>query len=140
MIDLLVRVAVNAVTLIVAATVVPNVSLQLGSTQESWLKVAAIALVFALINTYLRPIVKLVSLPISLLTMGLVGLVINAAMLLVLSFVSKGLGLPFAIAKFPPTLNGDALMAAFLAGIIISVVATVLSLALKARRVFGVPL
>ena len=138
--DLVVRIVVNGAALVVASRLVPNITLLIGTGLEGWLKVAAIALVFAVINTYLRPIVKLISLPISLVTMGLVGLVINAAMLLLLAFVSKGLGLPFSIAKFPPTLNGDALVAAFLAGIIISLVATVLSLTLKARRVFGVPL
>ena len=140
MIDLIVRIAVNAAALIVASRVVPDIHLTIGSRSEDWLKVAAIALVFAVINTYLRPIVKLISLPLSLLTLGLVGVVINGAMLLLLAFVSKGLGLPFLIAKFPPTLNADALLAAFLAGILISIVATVLSFALSARRVFGVRL
>ncbi len=138
--DLIVRIVVNGAALVVASIVVPNVHLRLGSRPEDWLKVAAIALIFALINTYLRPIVKLISLPISLLTLGLVGLVINAAMLLLLAFVSTGLGLPFSIAKFPPTLNADALLAAFLASVLISIVATVLSFALSTRRVFGVRL
>ena len=89
MVDLLIRIVINAAALIVAARVVPGIKLQLGPTLEDWLKVAAIALIFALINTYLRPIVKAVSLPISLLTVGLVGLVINAAMLLLLAFVAK---------------------------------------------------
>ena len=138
--DLLVRIVVNAVALIVASQIIPNIKLTIGSRPEDWLKVGAIALVFALINTYLRPIVKAVSLPITLLTMGLVGLVINAAMLLVLAWASKGLNLPFSIARFPPTLDGNALLAAFLGGLLISIVATVLSNALRARKVFGLPL
>jgi putative membrane protein len=140
MIDLVVRIAVNAAALIVASRVVPGITLHTGNKPEDWLKVGAIALLFALINTYLRPIVKLISLPISIVTMGLVGLVINAGMLLLLAFVSKGLGLPFAIAKFPPTLNADAVIAAVLAGVIISLVATALSTALAARRVLGMRL
>ena len=140
MIDLAVRIAVNAVALIVTSLIVPNIHLRIGSKVEDWLKIAVIALIFAVINTYIRPIVKAVSLPISLVTMGLVGLVINAAMLLVLALVSDGLGLPFSIAKFPPTLNADAFVAAILAGILISLVATVLSYALAARRAFGMRL
>jgi putative membrane protein len=96
-VDLLIRILVNAAALIVAATVVPGITLKLGPSLQDWLKVAVIALVFGVINTYLRPIVKAVSLPISLVTMGLVGLVIDAAMLLLLAFVAKGLALPFAI-------------------------------------------
>ncbi len=140
MIDLLVRVVVNAAALIVASLVVPSIHLTKTSSTEDWLKIAAIALVFALINTFLKPIVKMVSLPITLLTLGAVGLVINAAMLLVLSLVSDVLKLPFRVASFPPTLNADAVVAALLGGIIISVVATVLSMTLGARKVFGVPL
>jgi putative membrane protein len=139
-IDLIVRILINAAALIVASLIVPNIHLTTGSTIESWLKIAAIALVFALINTYLKPIVKLLSLPITLVTMGLVGLVINAAMLLLLSAVSDSLNLPFKVAKFPPTFNADAIVAALIGGIIISVVATVLSYALAARKVLGVPL
>ena len=140
MIDFVVRIVINAAALIVASLVVPNIHLTLGSTQEGWLRVGAVALVFALINTYLRPIVRILSLPISLLTMGLVGLIINAAMLLVLSFAADGLGLPFKVGNFPPKLDADTFVAALIAGVIISVVATVLSFALSARKVFGIPL
>jgi putative membrane protein len=140
-IDLLVRVVINAAALIVASLVLkPHVQLTIGSKLDDWVKIALITLLFALINTYLRPIVKLISLPISLLTMGLVGLVINAAMLLVLAAVSRTFDLPFAIEKFPPTLNADAIVWAFVAGILISIVATLLSMALSSRKVLGVPL
>jgi putative membrane protein len=139
-IDLIVRILINAAALIVASVIVPNIHLTIADTPQGLLKIAAIALVFALINTFLKPIVRLLSLPITLLTLGLVGLVINAAMLLLLSLLSDALDLPFKVANFPPTLNAEAIVAALLAGIIISVVATVLSTALSARKVFGVPL
>ena len=140
MIDLIVRILINAAALIAASVIVPNIHLTIGKTAESWLQIGAIALVFALINTFLKPIVRLLSLPITLLTMGLVGLLINAGMLLLLSWVSDVLDLPFKVANFPPTLNAEAIVAALFAGIIISVVATVLSTALGARKVLGVPL
>lgn len=140
MIDLLVRIVINAAALIVASLIVPNIHLSTGTGVEGWLKIAAIALAFALINTFLKPIVRLLSLPISLLTLGAVGLVINAAMLLVLSWAAAGLNLPFRIAGFPPTLNADAIVAALIGGLIVSIVATVLSMALSARKVLGVPL
>ena len=72
--------------------------------------------------------------------MGLVGLVINAAMLLALSFVSGALKLPFKGRQFPPTLNLSALIAAFLGALIVSIVATVLSLTLGQKKFFGVRL
>ena len=106
MIDFLLRIGINAAALIVAAAGVPGSHLsKLGSPGPEWLKVLAVALIFALINTYIRPIVKKLSLPISLLTMGLVGLVINAAMLLLLSYVSGALKLPFKVGVFPPQID-----------------------------------
>lgn len=140
MIDFIVRIVINAAALIVAAIIVPGIHLTVGSKVEDWLKIAAVALIFGLINTYLRPIVRALTLPISLITMGLVGLIINAVMLLILSFASGGLKLPFKVANFPPQLDANAFVAAFLGGIIISIVATVLSLALGTRKVFGRPL
>ena len=49
----------------------------------------AVALVFALVNSYIKPIVKALSFPISLMTLGLVAFVINAAMLLVVALVVR---------------------------------------------------
>lgn len=137
MIDVALRVAINAVALIAASLIVPGISLKIGPIGPDWIKIAAVALIFGLINTYLRPIVRALSLPISLLTMGAAGLVINAAMLLLLSFVSKGLTLPFKVGTFPPTLNADTFVDALLGGILISIVATVLTMLLGTRRVFG---
>jgi putative membrane protein len=83
MLDLVVKVAVNAVALLVAANVVPEFKLVFQTDKpEDWLKIAVIALVFALVNSYIKPIVKTLALPIGFLTMGLVAFVINAAMLL----------------------------------------------------------
>jgi putative membrane protein len=131
--DLILRIAVNAAALIVASLVVPNINLTTGTGPQDWIKVAAIALVFGLINSFLKPIVKLIALPIRLMTLGLVGLVINMGMLLLLAWASTALGLPFSIASFPPTLNLEAIVAAFLGGVVISAVAAVLSSVLGGR-------
>jgi putative membrane protein len=137
-IDLLVRVAVNGVALIAASRIVPGISLKIGPFGPDWIKIAAVVIIFGLINTYLRPIVKALSLPITFLTMGATGLVINAGAVLLLAFLSKALSLPFTVAKFPPTFNADAFVAALLAGVLISIVATVLTLVFGTRKVFGI--
>ena len=140
MIDIAVRVAINGVALILIAAshIAPGINLKIGPVGPDWIKIAAVALIFGLVNTYLRPIVKALSLPISLLTMGAAGLAINAAMLLLVAFLSKGLSLPFTIAKFPPTLNADAFVDALIGGILISIVATVLTMVFGTRKVFGI--
>lgn len=138
---LVVRVIVNAVALVAAALVVPNLNLEIGNTPESWLKVGAVALALGLINSYLRPIVKALALPISLMTLGLVGFVINAAMLLVLSWVSDVLSLPFDVNGFPDVaLSADTIVAAILGAIIVGLVAAALGMAFSGTRVLRVRL
>jgi len=127
-IDLVIKVLVNAVALWVAVQVVPQVDFAFG---DDWWKLGAVALIFALVNTYLKPIVTTLSLPISLVTLGLVGFVINAAMLLVTALLSNAIDLDFRIDEFPPDLTGDAIIGALLAALVITVVSTALSLVRK---------
>jgi putative membrane protein len=138
-IDLLVRVAINAVALIVAAAIVPNLNLTVGNDLEDWLKVGAVALLLGLINAYLKPIVKALALPITLLTMGLVGIAINAGMLLVLSVLSDTFSLPFDVNGFPDqSFDGNTILAAILGAIIVGLVAAVVGIALSGRRVLRI--
>ncbi|MGD0862202.1 MAG: phage holin family protein [Candidatus Limnocylindrales bacterium] len=142
MIDLLVKVAVNAVALLAAANVVPEFRLGGFHTDkpEDWLQIAVIALVFALVNSYIKPIVKTLALPIGFLTMGLVAFVINAAMLLGTAWIvylAKATSFTFTLGGYPPTWGYEAIGCAVVASIVISVVATVLSLLLVPRKVVG---
>jgi putative membrane protein len=138
MIDLLVKILINAAALAAAVILVPNVDFPL-TTQDDFLKLLLVALIFGVINSYLKPIVKLLSLPISLFTMGLVGIVINVAMLLLVAAVSGQIDLPFRLAGWPGVpFSIDVLVAALLASIVISIVSTVLSLVLGQKRILGV--
>jgi putative membrane protein len=88
-----------------------------------------IAAVFGVVNAYLRPVVKLLSLPLSLLTFGLVGFVINVAMVLLTAFVSDSLNLGFKLAGFPPgSIDLEAILAAVLVAIVVSVASMLLAL------------
>jgi len=73
LLDLLLRVVINAIALVLAVQFVPDVR-----APSDILKLGLLAIVFGLINAYLRPIVKALSLPLTIVTFGLVGLVINA--------------------------------------------------------------
>jgi putative membrane protein len=141
MIDLAFEVAVNAVALFAAANFVPEFKLVFQNNPEDWIKIAVIALVFALVNSYIKPIVKLLAMPIGFLTMGLVAFAINAAMLLGTAWVvnlSKGtLNIGFTLGGYPPHWSYEAIGCAVVASIVISVVSTVLSLVLVPRKVFG---
>jgi putative membrane protein len=141
MIDLLFKVAVNAVALLVAANVVPEFRLAFQNRPEDWLKVAVIALVFAIVNSYIKPIVKLLAMPIGFLTMGLVAFAINAAMLLGTAWVvnqfKSTIVIGFNLGGYPPHWSYEAIGCAVVASIVISVVSTVLSLLLVPRKVIG---
>jgi putative membrane protein len=126
LLDLLLRVAINAIALILAVQFVPDVR-----APSDILKLVLLAIVFGLVNAYLRPIVKALSLPLTIVTFGLVGLVINAAMVIVAAAISDNLRLGFALGGWPlsdPSIGIDTLIAAFLVSLVISIVAAVMAL------------
>jgi putative membrane protein len=129
------KLIVNALALIAAALIVPRFKLDLHDAQGNVAAVNVayvllVAAVFAVINTFIRPIAKIASLPLNLLTLGLFGFALNAVLVLLLTFV---VGLlqshPYAIrlAQFPPDLSVDAIVAAVLGGLVISIVSTIVA-------------
>ena len=132
MIDLLLKVLINAAGVYVAIKVVPQIHFDFGN---DWWKLLAVALILALINSYLRPILRALSFPITLLSMGLFALVLNALLLLLVAFISDQLQLGFRIGTFPPNLNADAFVGALLGSIVISIVATLLGMLNRGRRI-----
>ena len=139
MIDLLVKILVNAVAVYVAVLVVPQIRFpaadDLLALQGDWWHVLVVALILAIVNSYLKPIVKALSFPITLLSLGLFALVINAVLLLLVAFVSDAVGITFGIGDFPPDFNADAFVGALIGSIVISIVATVLGMLDRGRRV-----
>jgi putative membrane protein len=142
MLDLLFKVAVNAVALLAAANVVPEFNLAFRNDQPGdWAKIVIIALVFALVNSYLKPILNVLAMPIGFLTMGLIAFAINAAMLLgtawLVSQTSAQLNIGFTLGGYPPHWGYEAIGVAVVGSIVISVVATLLDLLLLPRKVIG---
>ncbi len=133
MVELVIRILVNAAAVWVAVQVLPDNLLSFNFGNDWW-KLLAVALLFALVNSYLKPIVKALSFPISIMTLGLVAFVINAVMLLLVAFVSGQLKLGFKVGDFPPNLNADALVGALVGAVIIGVVSALVSLALTPRK------
>jgi putative membrane protein len=122
--DRIVQLLINAAALFVAVLLVPGLDFAFDST-EAWLKFLFVALIFGVVNTFLRPILRLLTLPITLMTLGLFLLVINALMLLLTSAISAELELGLRVADF---------LAALLGAIIISVVGFALSVAIGTTR------
>ena len=97
-----IRVVVNGVALWVAALVVNGVHLGEGDT--SWttktLTILFVALIFGVINAFIKPIVKLLTLPFYVLTLGLMAFLVNAFMLELTEWFSGVVGLGFHIDDF----------------------------------------
>jgi putative membrane protein len=138
-IDLLVKIIINAIAVFVAVRFVPQISFpaadDLLKLQGNWWQVIVVAVILALINSYLKPILKLLSFPITLLTMGLFALVLNAALLLLVAFIAGAVDIKFTIGGFPPDLSVDSFIGAFIGSIVISIVSIVLGMLDRTRRI-----
>jgi putative membrane protein len=120
-IDRLIQVLVNAAALWVAVQIVPG----LEWSGNEWWKFLLVAVAFSLINSYIKPILRILTFPISILTLGLFLLVINALLLMLTGAISDQLNLGFTVADF---------WAALLGSIVISIVGWVLSMVVGAAR------
>jgi putative membrane protein len=93
--------------------------------------IAVLAVIFGLVNGLIGPIVRMLALPISFMTMGLVGFLINGGLLLLTAFIaeSTGFGFELTVGDFPPDLfTADTLVAAVIGAVILSLVSTVVRL------------
>ena len=96
----LIWVVVNALALAAAAWLIEGIRVEGSSTEEQAITLVVVALIFGVVNAVVEPIVKLLSLPFIILTLGLFLIVINAAMLLLTSWISGELGRRFEVEGF----------------------------------------
>ncbi len=127
----LIRLLINAAALWAAAwgvnyllgegqIVLPNLN-----TTNGVFHLLAVALVFGLLNAFIRPILALLTCPLQALTLGLFTFVLNAIMLLLTSAASDYFSLGFRVNGFIPALVGS---------IIVSIVSVVLTLVIREPR------
>ena len=125
--DRVVQLLVNAGALYVAVLLVDGLDFAFDA-EGAIVKFLIVAFIFALVNTFVRPILQIFTLPITLMTLGLFLLVINALMLLLTGAISDELDLGLVV---------DGFFAALLGAIVVSIVGFGLSMAIGAtRRVF----
>lgn len=96
----LVWVLVNALALAVAAVLLDGIRLTGSSDGDRVVTLVLVALIFGVINAVLGPVIKFLSLPFIVLTLGLLLLVINALLLMLTSAVSAQVGLGFHVEGF----------------------------------------
>lgn len=113
----LLRVLVSALALGAAAWLFDDIEVIGQTTSEQALTLVAVAVIFGLVNAIVAPVVKILSLPFIILTLGLMLLVINALMLWLTSEIAQGLDLGFRVEGFWTTVLG---------AIVISIVSAIL--------------
>ncbi|MFD7917912.1 phage holin family protein [Streptomyces sp. NPDC059740] len=109
--NLLVKTVANAAALAVAVWLLDSITLTGTNLATRVLTLLAVAVLFGLVNLLVKPVVKLFSLPLFLLTLGLVALVINALMLLLTSWLAGKLDLAFHVSGFWTAVLGGVIIA-----------------------------
>jgi putative membrane protein len=113
------RWVINAIALYLAILLLPGIDLKSGLISIIWL-----ALIFGLINALFGPLLKFLTCPLILLTLGLFTLVINSFMFWLTSVIGQSFGLALIISD-PVWWN------AFLGGLIVTIVSVAMTLILK---------
>ncbi|ACU40749.1 phage holin family protein [Actinosynnema mirum] len=93
------------------STLVPGIDLEGGSTPAKIGTLVGVAVVFGLVNAVVKPVVKFLGCLFYLLTLGLIGLVVNALMFWLTGWVAGELGLPFQVTGFWPAFFGAIIVA-----------------------------
>ncbi|MEW6002745.1 MAG: phage holin family protein [Nitrospirota bacterium] len=113
MVYLLLRIMINALSIAVALKLVDGITFT-----GQWWKMIIIGAIFGVINSIIKPLMKILALPLIVLTLGLFTLVINAFVLSITAALSGSLNLGLHIDGFWP---------AFWGALIVSIVSTLLS-------------
>ena len=91
-----------------------------------------LSVIFGLVNGFIGPIVRMFTLPLTVMTLGLVGFLINAGLLLLTAFIATGVGLHLTVGKFPPTLlSVDTIISAVIGAILLSLVSSAVRLVVR---------
>ncbi|MFC8348809.1 phage holin family protein [Streptomyces sp. NPDC057280] len=119
--NFVVKTIANAGALAVAVWLLDKITLTGDSTGKKIGTLILVALLFGVVNFLVKPVVKLLSLPLLILTLGLFTLVVNALMLLLTSWLADKLDLSFHV---------DGFWTAVVGGLIISIVSWALNVVL----------
>ncbi|MBN1668857.1 MAG: phage holin family protein [Anaerolineales bacterium] len=113
-----IRLVINAVALYAAIQLVPGITAQ----STHWAAIFGLALIFGVLNALISPLLKLLTCPLILLTLGLFTLLINTLIFYLAGQVGTWFDIGFQVTDF---------WSAFLGGLITSIVSVVLSLVFK---------
>ncbi|WP_040792729.1 phage holin family protein [Nocardia paucivorans] len=125
--QLVLRLITTAIAIWLASVWVDNIEIVSPKEQGTGAKIVvllAVAVVFTVVNAFVKPLVKLLSLPLVVLTLGLFLLVVNALMLWLTAWITEATDYGLRI---------DGFWAAFIGAIIIAVVNWVLGIVVSSK-------
>jgi len=116
---LFIRLVFTALALFATVVLVPGIRVD---DPNAWTIYALMAVILSVVNTLVRPILKMLSCPLILLTLGIFLLVINGLTFWIAALIAESLGVGFYV---------DNYWAAFLGALIVSIVTVVLNAFIK---------
>ncbi|RFU37092.1 phage holin family protein [Actinomadura logoneensis] len=115
----LLRTVISAVALWVATALISGIEVTAGNGTKRALTLLGVAVIFGVVNAFIKPVIQVLGCAFYVLTLGLFALVVNALLLLLTSWLAEKMHLPFHVDGFWP---------AFWGAIIIGVVSWLLNL------------
>jgi putative membrane protein len=127
---IVIGIAATAIAFAILVNVLPN---SMVSFKGDAVALVGLAIVFGLVNGFIKPAVKILSFPISMMTLGLIGFVINAGLLLLTAYAAREFAdIPFTVGGFPASgITADTLVAAVVASVALSLISTVVGLVVR---------
>jgi putative membrane protein len=125
---------VTAIAFFVLAVVLPEyTNLDFVTYSGDAVGILVISVVFGLVNGLIGTVIRILALPIRMMTLGLVGFVINGAMLLLTAVILSGTSAyEFTVGDYPPDLfHVNTIVSAIIGAIILSLVSSVVRLVIK---------
>ena len=121
-VGIVIRIVLNAVAVWIATLLVGGVDVTTDSTGKKIATLVVVGAILGLVNATIKPVAKLLSLPLVILTLGLFALVVNGLLFWLVAAVSSALGAPFHV---------DGFWSGFWGAIVVSIVSWLLSIVVK---------
>lgn len=107
MLNMMLRWILYAFAIVFISWLIPGIKV------ENFLSAMFVCIIIALINTFIKPFLELITLPINILTLGFFSLIINALLLMLAGFIAPG----FEVSGFLSAFLGSILLSLFVIGI-----------------------
>jgi putative membrane protein len=124
---IVIGIAATAIAFAILVKVLPSSMVKFDGGAE---QLVILAIVFGLVNAFIKPVVKMLSFPISMMTLGGFGIVINAALLLLVAYVADSYAsLAFTVGGFPKHgVTADTVVGAIVASVVLGIISTIVGL------------